>query len=180
MHGLCGACVRGWWRQPILVVHAGILELRWHEMSGPPSLKLWFRINKMYHTTRLGAKREYLVGKAHVIASLYIRVRWMEIEDWNSWVSLVGEWGYLPRLRWHLLHLNSVNTLTSSSVLMRPPWVSLFLYKLVSSPLLIIKGGTSACNLVNFSWSIVNKRLWRQFLCGIYGCLDRAHSTFVR
>ena len=42
------------------------------------------------------------------------------------------------------------------------------------------KGGTSACNVVTVLLSIVNKRLWRQFLCGIYGCLDRAHSTFVR
>ena len=39
-------------------------------------------------------------------------------------------------------------TLTSFSVLMRPPWVSLFLYRLVSSPLFSIKGGTSACNIV--------------------------------
>ena len=71
-------------------------------------------------------------------------------------------------------------TLTSFSVLMRPPWVSL---SYISWSLLLCsssKGGTSACNVVTVLLSIVNKRLWRQFLCGIYGCLDRAHSTFVR
>ena len=61
-------------------------------------------------------------------------------------------------------------TLTSFSVLMRPPG-SPFSY--IGWSLLLCsasKGGTSACNVVTVLLSIVNKRLWRQFLCGIHRC----------
>ena len=70
-------------------------------------------------------------------------------------------------------------TLTSFSVLMRPPG-SPFSYISWSLLCSASKGGTSACNIVIVFLSIVNKRLWRQFLCGIYGCLDRVYSTLVR
>ena len=112
---------------------------------------------------------------------------WLKLVGFTRDVAPPSRWSYqttqIPFLNFvnaikdcelFLVHADSISHFGSS------PWFGIFY---ISWSLLLCsesKGGTSACNIVIVFLSIVNKRLWRQFLCGIYGCLDRVYSTLVR
>ena len=109
-----------------------------------------------------------------MVSSSVLFIGWYVLEVYDS-LREFGERGVN-----HLLYSSSVKLWLHLQYWWGPPG-SLFSY-LSRSPLHCSssKGGTSACNIVIVFLSIVNKRLWRQFLCGIYGCLDRVYSTLVR
>ena len=183
-----------WWRQILVKIVSLLCGLRFLERVAPP-LHMGCDMfggssSEIYHVFPLKIKRR--IGWCVFLMRggvVHICVRQWSMQ-FVSWFFVGG-----VRSRWHLLYTNSPVKLkksptksldhSSSTELDLQYWWgpvgSLFSY-LSRSPLHWSgsKCGTSACKIVIVFLSIVNKRLWRQFLCGIYGCLDRVYSTLVR
>ena len=112
--------------------------------------ELWFTFNKVYHTSKLGSQQIFYWWSSRHLHSVHtregwwsLRFGWYVLEVYDS-LKEFGERGvnHLLFSTQHIFNstrLHSAKLWAWSSVLMRPPWVSLFLYKLVSSPLFSIK-----------------------------------------